>query len=219
MSVYTPFTWLPVNLDAVCALQNVASPGALILNGQYANNAVINQISFITENFTRNLSFTSANDLSAATFVVTGFQNGAPVTESITGVNNNTVYGAHVYDQITSITVNQAVNGIRVGTGDKGYLPLIPVNTTINYVNYSVQTYLPPSCGINYSLLQALTEVNFNYVSFDNQLTKFFPAFNLTNITTSQFESSQNITNYLILKVNSSATPLTDTFDFVFLQT
>jgi hypothetical protein len=158
MTVYNKFTWQPVNINAVCALQDVASPGALNLNGDLANNAVLNQVSFIEAGFIRNLSFTSANNLSAATFIVTGFQNGAPVTESVTGVNNNTVYSAYVYDQITSITVNQAVNGIRVGTGDRGYFPLIPVNTTVNYVNYSVQIYLPSGSGINYSLLQTLQE-------------------------------------------------------------
>ncbi len=221
MSVYTKLIWPVADPAAVCALQNPA-PGNLLLNGTLANiTSLPDQISFREQNYIRSVSITSANTtISSAIFVVTGFQNGAIVTEQITGVNNNTVYGAKSYDQIVSVSVNQAVigAGVSVGSGNKGFFPLIVINSTANSINYSAQISLPAP-GINYSMLQTLEQVNTNYISLETQLDKFFPCLGLTNETTSQLVNSQEILNYVLLKVNSSATPLTDTFNFTFLQT
>lgn len=222
MAIFTKLTWPIVDKSAVCATQNVAAAGPLLLNGTLNDPSIVpSQISFINANLVRSVSISSNNNLSAQTFTITGFQNNAPVTDTITGPNNNTVYGNSHFDVITSIDVNGAVNGVSVGTGNTGYLPLFIVNTGTTTINYSMSVIFPPigTTTINYSVFQTLDQINTNFLTFDSQLGNLFPLAGLINQTSSQIATYQNITNFILLKVNSSGTPLTDTFDFVFLQT
>jgi len=222
MSTFTKLTWPIQDLSAVAALQNLASPGNLVLNGTFADLSIPNQISFIKTKVIRSISISSStNNYTGTSFTIAGFQNGAYVTENFSGPNiGATVYGTKYYDIIISVTASTAVTGIRAGTGNAGFLPLIVVNTVATTViNYSATVLLPAGSGINYSLFQTLDQVNNNYLAFNDQLTtKFFPALGFVNETSSQIGNSSEITNFVILKVNSSATPITDTFDFIFLQ-
>lgn len=218
MSTFTKLTWPIQDVAAVCALQNLAASGTLLLNGTLADPSIPNQISFINAKMTRSVSLTSTNDLSATNFVINGFQNGAFVTETLSGPNNNTVYGARYYDIITSVVASTAVTGISVGTGNAGFFPLLVVNSNVASINYSASVLLPAGSGINYSFFQTLDQVNNNFISFENQVTKFFPCLGFTNATTSQIGSSTAITNFVLFKINSSSNPITDTFDFIFLQ-
>jgi len=222
MATNTKTIWQIVDLTAVCALQSLGSTGSLLLNGTLVDNSIPNQISFISNNFIRSVSITSGQNLSSTTFTVSGIQNGAFVTENITGPNNNTVYGLNYYDIITSVIANAAIAapGVSVGTGKVGYLPLVQVNNSnaSSYINYSCSVLLPAGSGINYSLLQTLEKVNNNWIPLQTQNTIFFPSMGLTNQTTSQIGNSTIIVSYLLLHINSSTTPLTDTLTFIFTQ-
>jgi hypothetical protein len=221
MSTFTKLNWPIQDLSAVAALQNLALPGNLVLNGTFADPSIPNQISFIKTKIIRSISISSStNNYTGTSFIIAGLQNGAYVTETFPGPNiGATVYGTKYYDIIISVTASTAVTGIRAGTGNAGFLPLIVVNTVATTViNYSATVLLPAGSGINYSLFQTLDEVNNNYIAFDNQITKFFPSLGFVNETSSQIGNSSEITNFVLLKVNSSATPITDTFDFIFLQ-
>lgn len=221
MSTFTKLNWPIQDLSAVAALQNLALPGNLVLNGTFADPSIPNQISFIKTKVIRSISISSStNNYTGTSFIIAGLQNGAYVTETFSGPNiGATVYGTKYYDIIISVTASTAVTGIRAGTGNAGFLPLIVVNTVATTViNYSATVLLPAGSGINYSLFQTLDQVNNNYIAFDNQTTKFFPSLGFVNETSSQIGNSSEITNFVLLKVNSSATPITDTFDFIFLQ-
>ena len=221
MSTFTKLNWPIQDLSAVAALQNLALPGNLVLNGTFADPSIPNQISFIKTKVIRSISISSStNNYTGTSFIIAGLQNGAYVTETFSGPNiGATVYGTKYYDIIISVTASTAVTGIRAGTGNAGFLPLIVVNTVATTViNYSATVLLPAGSGINYSLFQTLDQVNNNYIAFDNQITKFFPSLGFVNETSSQIGNSSEITNFVLLKVNSSATPITDTFDFIFLQ-
>jgi hypothetical protein len=222
MSTFTKLNWPIQDLSAVAALQNLASPGNLVLNGTFEDPSIPNQISFIKTKVIRSISISSSTNNTGTSFTIAGFQNGAYVTENIfpgPGIGA-TVYGTKYYDIIISVTASAAVTGIRAGTGNAGFLPLIVVNTVATTViNYSATVLLPAGSGINYSLFQTLDQVNNNYLAFNDQITtKFFPALGFVNETSSQIGNSSEITNFVLLKVNSSATPITDTFDFIFLQ-
>jgi hypothetical protein len=218
MSTYTPYTWPVIDTAAVCALQDTSGASQLsFTGGTLYNSDLPNQISFISNNFIRSVSITSANNLSGVTFTVTGFQNEAFVTETITGPNNDTVYGTKYYDLITSVIVNAAVTQVSIGTGDKGYLPLIQLNTLSSSINYSCSVYLPTTPSITYSLFQTLEQVTTNYIAFQNQEgTNFFPI--SSNQTTSQILNFTTITNYLLMKIVSTTAPTTNTLKFIYLQ-
>lgn len=125
------------NTTDVCLLQTLAGTGSLVLNGNLVN-LVNGQLSFIEKGYSRQLSLTSANNLSAQQFTINGIQNGVPITENIAGPNANTVYSTEVFDTIISISVNGAVNGISIGTGWKGFFPLIAVNLERDIINYTL---------------------------------------------------------------------------------
>lgn len=222
MAIFTKLTWPIVDKSAVCLLQDKSSAGLLTLNGTLSNPSIVpSQISFINNNLIRSVSISSINNLSGRTFVIQGFQNNAPVSDTISGPDNNTVYGTVQFDVITSVYIDGAANDIRVGTGDVGYLPLFVVNTGTTTINYSLSIIFPPTgvTNINYSVFQTLDQINTSFLTFDSQLGNLFPLTGLINQTSSQIANYQNITNFILLKINSSGTPLTDTFDFVFLQT
>lgn len=219
MSTFIETKWPIVDLTAVCALQDLGAAGPLLLNGTLLNTDIPDQISFINAGFIRSVSITSANNLSGVTIMIQGLQNGAYITESITGPNNTTIYGTMYYDIIFSVIASGAVTGISVGTGKAGYLPLIAVNTVSNSINYSCSVLLPAGSGITYSLLQTLEQISINYIALQNQIsTKFFPSMGLTTETTSQIGNSTEITNYILLNISNSTLPITDTLTFIFLQ-
>ena len=218
MTTFTKLKWPVQDLVAVSNLQDVLVAGDVLLNGTLLNPDIPDQISFIRAKMIRSVSITSVNNLSGTSFIITGLQNGGYVQEIIVGPNNNTVYGAKYYDIITSVIASTPVNGVQVGTGDAGYLPLVVINTIASTINYSASVLLPVGSMVNYSLFQTLDQINNNFVPFLNQGTQLFPAFGLTNKTTSELANSLLITNFVLLKVNSSIAPITDTFEFILLQ-
>lgn len=126
------------NTTDVCLLQSLGGAGNLTINGNLAN-LVNGQVSFIQKGYSRQISLTSANDLSARQFTITGMQNGVTITENITGPTAGaTVYSTQVYDVISSISVNGAINAVSAGTGYIGFFPLIAINLEKPIISYSL---------------------------------------------------------------------------------
>lgn len=136
MATYIIKYWAAEDLQSVSLLQNLASPGTLLLNGTYFNPTT-STISFTDQGFSRTVSITSVNDLSAATFTISGVQNNTVVIDNVTGPNNSTVYSTQNFDIISSVSVDMAVNAVKVGTGSNGYFPII--NRIVNN-NFSIST-------------------------------------------------------------------------------
>ena len=125
------FSSVNKSLSAVCAVQDLLGAGDLILNGDFVD-PVTGVMSFKNKGNSRSVSFTSANDLSAATFSIVGMENGVEVIENaITGPNGGSVFSDKTYDTITSISVDMAVAGIQVGGGLLGYFGLFGGNVGV----------------------------------------------------------------------------------------
>jgi len=213
MSIYLELSWSIVDKAAVCATQTAST--TLLLNGTLQGSSPSDQISFIANDMIRSVSITSTGNFSGINFVVEGLQNNAYVTETLSGPNNNTVYGTKYFDIITKVTSSSPVSapGVSVGTGHGGYLPLIVVNPNTTAINYSFSVLLKNST-VDYTMFQTLDSINTNFIPFSEQT--LFAILGVENKTVSSIYSSTAITNFLLLKVNSS----TDTtkFDFRFLQ-
>lgn len=159
--------WAAEDLQAVSLLQNMASAGALLLNGTYYN-ASSSTINFTTQGFTRNASLTSVNDLSAASFTISGVQNNTVVSNTIAGPNNNTVYSTDTFDIISSITVNMAVNGVKAGTGLVGFFPVINriIPNSFSVIaplsRYALSFTTEAVDGCTYQLYQSLSDLGGN---------------------------------------------------------
>lgn len=85
----------------------------------------------------RELTLTSAANLSAITFVVTGKDRwGNTVTESIVGPNANTVQGLKVFASITSVTPSASNAGtVSVGFPQRVCSPWVISNRSLGYDN------------------------------------------------------------------------------------
>lgn len=128
----------------ICILQSVIGAGSLIINGSLSNG-VTQTASFAENGYCRNLSFISANNLSAVTFTITGTQNGVTITENVIGPNNNSVYSGQLYDTVTSITTSGAVNAVSVGSGFIGTFLFVPIDRYLTPVSYNLTVSLPAS--------------------------------------------------------------------------
>lgn len=155
------------NTTDVCLLQTLAGAGNLTINGNLAN-LVNGQVSFIQKGYSRQISLTSANDLSARQFTITGMQNGITITETITGPNNNTVYSVQVYDVISSISVNGAVNAVSVGTGWQGFFPLIAINLERDVINYTLTLARLTPASVSFSVYGTLDNIVNNRTYLDH---------------------------------------------------
>ena len=136
MSRYLKYTFPAVDTAAISLIQTLAGGGDLALNGTLVDSTG-SEVSFITNGYSRTVSITSANDLSLATFTVTGTQNGVIVTENINGINANTVEGLESFDVVTSVSVDIAVAAVSVGSGLDGFFRLITIDPNMGSLNYS----------------------------------------------------------------------------------
>ena len=62
------------------------------------------------------ISIASGSDNSSVTFTISGTNvDGTSITETITGVNNNTVTGTTLFATVTGISTDGTVSGINIG--------------------------------------------------------------------------------------------------------
>ena len=109
------------NLGEVKVVLSVAKdPDGLVDNetlgaaGNFSIDGILSSAASSDLNSTVNISSTSNN--SSVTFTITGTDaDGATQTETITGVNNNTVEGTKYFKTITQISSDAAANGINIG--------------------------------------------------------------------------------------------------------
>ena len=193
------FTWPVLDTAGISALQNTAGAANLLINGTLAvsingsNEVIFNGIA-------RTVSLTSANNLSARNFTVTGTLDGFVQAETIAGPNANTVETTKLFSSITSVAVNGAVNQVSVGSGSKGKTNWFNYNYQSIYSNLVVQVERVATT-INYTLEVTLDDVQ--TFSYENILT-FSPIGALTGATTSQLGNYTVPTRYANITINSS---------------
>lgn len=141
----TQYIFPDASTQDVCFYQDTTGMVNLIINGNLANGGIV---SFITDGYSRQLSFTSLNNLSAINFTIYGTQNGVEISEIVAGPNNNTVYSTLVYDVITAISSSGIVSQVAVGTGYNGFFTLINP-TLVGITNFNYNFTLGSTYGTN----------------------------------------------------------------------
>jgi hypothetical protein len=220
---YLSYLWPAQDLEAVCLTQNVAVPGALLLNGTYFDAPPT--VSFRARGFARQVSLTSLNDLSGAQFTISGVQNTTLVTEVIAGPNNGTVSTTAYFDIISSISVDIAVNGISAGTGLEGAINLFSITTqTLNTIAtiYPINSAFALSfndrltTGNNYKIYQSLTDLTDNGQTYLGLIANYslFQKGSVSNLT--QIIQSIDICYNILVQVSSISS--TSEMEMQFLQ-
>lgn len=181
-------TWIPAAVNSIALLQDLGAAGSLNLNG--ANNV------FTSNN--RQITLTSANNLSAVNFVITGTDTyGAVQSETLAGPNANTVTSVGYYSSVTSITTDGAAAAVSVGLGLAGTVGAYLYNHFSIACDLGVQVVVTGT--IDYSLCYSFNDAPTLYDA------EFTPVVAMTAATTSQMANVIQPTRYVYIAVNSSA--------------
>lgn len=157
MGRFLKYIFTASDTQGVCASQTIVNGTALKLNGTFSD-AINSQVVLLDQGYSRTITIVSTNNLSAITFTILGVQNGVTITENLVGgTANTTVESTLIYDKIISITPNGSTTAVRVGTGYKGFIGLIPLNNNAGILPSAI-SLSNPSSTINTTL----------YASFDN---------------------------------------------------
>lgn len=211
MASPTVFVWVPANTTYIAQVQSLGAAGSMVLNGSVIQpqSITINQTA-VFPGFNRLVTLTSANNNAGVNFTINGYLNGIAVTETIAGPNANTVASAQLYDQVTSITTNGAINAVSAGIGNTGNTSWFTCDQYRDVFNLGIQVQV--SAGtITYSF--QVTEDNVQTIA--TPLT-FTPIVAMTAATTNQLANYTNPIRYC--RVNISAAAGTETLRATILQ-
>ena len=187
MSRHLKYIFPTGNISSICGLQDTAGAANLTLDGNLANQ-VTNQVSFINHGYSRSISITSANDLSAVNFTITGVQNGTLITEVLIGPNANTVFSVEIYDVIFSIATSAAVNQVSVGVGILGFFPLININLERDNINYILTTSKLTALSLPTTVFATVADISNNGSTFLNAIANNFNLLEIkTNVADDQY--------------------------------
>jgi len=181
MSRFLTYTFPAGNPTDICALQTLVGAGNLSLNGNLVDPTT-GILNFLKYGYSRQLSLTSGNNLSARNFTINGTQNGVPLSEIIGGPNNNTVYSVQVYDTVTSISVNGAVNAVSIGTGWQGFFPLIGINLDREVINYTL-TLATNGTNNSIAVFGTIENIINNGSTYLNSITNDYNLFTIKALT------------------------------------
>lgn len=224
MSRYLNYVFPAGNTQDVCLTQTLAGAGNLALNGNLANS-IHSQVSFIERGYSRNVSLTSANDLSARQFTITGTQNGVHITENIVGPNANTVYSVESYDVIQSILVDGAAAAVSIGTGHSGFV-VVDVNLEKDVINCALSVS-NPNATINTTLFGTYNDLSATKRTYADLVSSDFTLFSINDESTDTYNASnsegasvpiQLYKSLLVLIVGTNAT-IAQTIQVIFRQT
>lgn len=209
------------NTQDVCLIQDTTGMVNLVLNGNLASNG---SVSFINNGYSRQLSFTSVNDLSAINFTIYGMQNGVSISEVVGGPNANSVYSNNVYDVISVISSSGAVSGVSIGTGYNGFFQLIhPVFTGISNLNYNFT--LGSTFGTNIistTVYGTLVDIVNNGFSFTDIIANNVGTLDIIKTTSADalyvYPNNTTLLKSLLIELTGSPSTLSNSITLTFLQ-
>ncbi len=150
------YNFIATDASYVCASQTLGAAGNLTIDGTGRNPQKYNGEVIIPGGFERQLTLTSAGNLSGVNFTITGLSmRGAAQTEVIAGPNATTITTTNYWKEIYRIAASAAVgSAITVGIGSVGqsnpfisdyYTTLDAISTQVDVtgtINYSAQVTL-----------------------------------------------------------------------------
>jgi hypothetical protein len=139
MSQFYEYNWPTPVVNGISLFQALTANIPLLLNGSYVNKTT-RTVNFIDFGIVPRVTLNSAANLSAINFLITGYQNGVFISETLAGPNANTVTSVNCFDTLLQIIPNTtSVSTIQVGVASVGYFPIILLNTAL--VNTSSISY------------------------------------------------------------------------------
>jgi len=129
MSQFYEYNWPAPIANGISLFQTLTANIPLLLNGSYVNK-ITGTINFIDFGIVPRITLNSAANLSGINFLITGYQNGVFISETLTGPNNTTVTSVNCFDTVTQIIPTGTTGStLQVGVASVGYFPMILLNT------------------------------------------------------------------------------------------
>jgi hypothetical protein len=129
MSQFYEYNWPTPIANGISISQTTTANTPLLLNGSYVNKTT-GIVNFIDFGIVPRITLNSAANLSAINFLITGYQNGVFISETLTGPNNTTVTSVNCFDSVVQIIpTGTTVSPLQVGVASVGYFPMILLNT------------------------------------------------------------------------------------------
>jgi len=212
MSQFYEYNWPDTSLKNGIALdQKPTANIPLLLNGSYVNK-ITRTVNFVDDfNIVPRVTLNSVSDLSGINFLITGYQNGVFISETLAGPNNATVTSVNCFDTLLQIIPsNTTASTLQVGVASVGYFPMILLNTVkqnVAFINYALNIIPnkinPPSYQIFLSLKNNIglgkydyltSDANGNFISFVEPSSK------------AELINSNNLAQNLLIKITKNDT-------------
>lgn len=213
MSQFYEYNWPDTTFKNGIALeQELTANTPLLLNGAYVNKTT-KTANFVDDfGIVPRVTLDSASDLSAINFLITGYQNGVFISETLKGPTPGTpVTSIDCFDTLLQIIPSSSTAyTLQVGVASVGYFPIILLNTalvntsSINYaLNIVAATANPATYQIFLSLKNNLglgkyddltSDANGNFISFVEPSNK------------AELINSNNLAQNLLIKITKNDT-------------
>jgi hypothetical protein len=209
MSQFYEYNWPAPIANGISLFQTTTANIPLLLNGSYVNK-ITRTVKFVDDfGIVPRITLSSEADLRAIDFLITGYQNGVFISETLTGPNSTTVTSVNCFDTLRQIIPTGTTGStLQVGVASVGYFPMILLNTAKQnaaFINYALNiipaTVSPPSYQIFLSLKNNLglgkyddltSDANGNFISFKEPSDK------------AALIQSNNLAQNLLIKIDSN---------------
>jgi hypothetical protein len=209
MSQFYEYSWPVTNLDDIALDQTVIAGKLLTLNGKYAN-LTNGQANLIEAGIIPQITLTSESDLSAVSFIITGYQNGVFIQETLEGPNENTVSSENYFDIIESIlsqSEDEIAGNITVGISSVGFFSAILLNTEKKIANPAgairfIAAEENPATYVIYTSLNNISNSQPYNTLIENHILQ---SVNLAGDTISQTLESNYVAKNLVIQISVNA--------------
>ena len=160
MSQFYEYNWPTPVANGISLFQGLTANTPLLLNGSYVNK-ITRTVNFVDDfNIVPRITLNSASNLSGINFLITGYQNGVFISETLAGPNNATVTSANCFDTLLQITPNNTSGStVQVGVAALGYFPMILLNTAklnTSSINYALNIVAATANPATYQVFLSL---------------------------------------------------------------
>lgn len=173
MSQFYEYNWPAPIANGISLFQTTTANTPLLLNGSYVNK-ITGTINFIDFGIVPRITLSSVANLSGINFLITGYQNGVFISETLTGPNKKTVTSVNCFDSVVQIIPNNTtVSTVQVGVASVGYFPMILLNTAktnTSSISYALNIVAATANPATYQVFLSLKN-NLGMGKYDNLTT------------------------------------------------
>lgn len=219
MSQFYEYNWPETNTSDIALNQTVTTGTKLVLNSKYAN-PINGQANLIEAGIIPQITLTSGANLSAVSFIITGYQNGVFIQETLVGPDSNTATSNNYFDIIQSIIPSNVVPEgavISAGIAPVGFFPAILLNTEKKIANPAgaIRFIAPKDNPATYTIYTSLNNIS-NSQPYNTLIeNNILQSVNLAGDTVSQTLESNYVAKNLVIQINPNANNATLKMQFL----